>query len=440
MKNLSNYNSTIINIFFLAFPLSLILGNAIINLNVLLICLCSLFFYFKEITKFKINFFDKIILIFFSYILIVLVINLFEVFILKQVDTTSLFPVERAPNEIFPWVIIEKTFFYFRYLILYFILRFLMHQEILRIDWFFLSSALFAALVCFDVYVQFFFGKNIFGFEPVTAIHNSGVFGEELIAGGYLQKFALFLFFIPFIQNKKFFFKILIQSAFFIFFIYGIIFTGNRMPFVLFFFAFAIFVFLNIKSNKKKISILVLVSLFLSLLYSTDSNFKRNTNSFFASGLNVAHTLFVEDPYDQSLESNRASYVIPFHCFKIIWKKNYIFGGGLRSFRTFEGGCSSHPHNYYFEILTDLGLVGMSMILIFTFLLVKKTLKILILNSQNKKKVVNLNATPFFLIFLTEFFPFRTSGSFFSTNNAVVIFIVLAVLISMIAEKKKYIK
>jgi len=351
-------------------------------------------------------------------------------------DTTSLFPVERAPNEIFPWVIIEKTFFYFRYLILYFVLRFLMHRKILRMDWFFLSCALFAILVCCDVYVQFIFGKNIFGFEPVTAIHNSGVFGTELIAGGYLQKFALFLFFIPFVQNKKFFFKVLIWTTCFIFFVYGIHLTGNRMPFVLFLISFLIFIFFNIKSVRKKISSLILISFFLGLLYNADSNFERNTNSFFASGLNVAHTLFIEDPYDQSLESNRASYVIPFHCFKIIWKKNYIFGGGLRSFRTFEGGCSSHPHNYYFEILTDLGLVGMSMVLIFIFLLVKKTLKNIVLNTQNNRKIINSNVMPFFLIFLAEFFPLRTSGSFFSTNNAVVIFIVLAVLISMITKKK----
>ena len=47
------------------------------------------------------------------------------------------------------------------------------------------------------------------------------------------------------------------------------------------------------------------------------------------------------------------------------WNKNKIFGAGLKSFRTNCEWkkyimCNLHPHNYYLEMLTDLGLIGFS--------------------------------------------------------------------------------
>ena len=49
---------------------------------------------------------------------------------------------------------------------------------------------------------QFIFGKDFFGFEPIGR-RLSGPFGDELIAGGYLQRFSIFSFFlIPLFFNK----------------------------------------------------------------------------------------------------------------------------------------------------------------------------------------------------------------------------------------------
>ena len=50
-------------------PVSYILGNLALNLNILLIVLISIIIYFTQDTKFKVIFFDKVILIYFIYIL-----------------------------------------------------------------------------------------------------------------------------------------------------------------------------------------------------------------------------------------------------------------------------------------------------------------------------------------------------------------------------------
>ena len=64
------------------------------------------------------------------------------------------------------------------------------------------------------------------------------------------------------------------------------------------------------------------------------------------------------------------------------WSRNKIFGNGMKSFRIncqanpqyiltettdFSKNlrqCSNHPHNYYFEILTETGIVGLFIVLI----------------------------------------------------------------------------
>ena len=424
MKNINGYSLTIINALFLIFPLSLILGNFFTNLNIILFSIFALIFYNKKIIKFKINFLDKIILIFFFYTLVVLLINFFENY---------------SNNEPFSKLIIHKTFFYLRYLVFYLILRFLVSQKTLRLDWFSLACALCATFICLDILVQFFLGKDILGLEPYTDRHYSGVFGEELIAGGYLQKFALFSFFLPFVIKKNLFHKILILFIFFAFFLFGIVLSGNRMPLLLYIFSFLTFLIFNKKLRKYFFTILIITILSLTLYSKINLSFKVNVSNFYTDGKNLIHVFFLDvDAVDKPADIWKRPYVSEIACFKTIWNKNSIFGGGIKSYRTFYGGCGSHPHNYYLEILTDLGLIGLSIILFFIFMLLRKIfVKKTTLPLQNFNTLDNM-ISPFLLIFLTEFFPLRSTGSFFSTSNASIIFIILAILVSLASNKKVY--
>ena len=424
MKNLEKYNFITINILFFLFPLSVILGNLFINLNIVLFCVCALIFYHKKKIKFNINFLDKIILVFFLYTFITLIINLFESYI---------------NGEIYSKIIISKTLLYLRYLIFYLTLRFLLNQKILRLDWFSFACAICAAFVCFDIFFQFTFGKNLFGIEVSSSRHFSGVFGEELIAGGYLSKFALFIFFLPFVLNKKIFYRVLIQIIIFVIFMFGINFSGNKMPLVLFVFSFFAMTILDKSLRKHIFKIIMIVLVFIILNWNSSQTFRHNAGNTFFHAVNAIHSfIYIKDITTLPMEITNKPYVLEFFCFKYMWKKNPIFGGGLKSYRTQDPGCNIHPHNYYFEILTDLGLVGLTITLFFIFTLLRK-----IFINKNTSSLFSLGLLdsrimPFFLIFLIEFFPFRTSGSFFSTGNASIIFLILAVLISLISEKKKY--
>ena len=127
-------------------------------------------------------------------------------------------------------------------------------------------------------------------------------------------------------------------------------------------------------------------------------------------------------------------YIKEFNAGYQTWLENKYIGEGVKSFKkncpkANVKNCGAHPHNYYLEILADLGLVGF--ILIFSIFL------ILIYRSFIKKYFLNSNLrhdhmiTPFIFLFLAEIFPIKTTGSFFSTGNATFFFLVMAVTIAL---------
>ena len=235
LKNLNSSN--IINFLFALFPLSFILGNFVINLNILLLLLFTCLFYKKEIFNFNLTFLDKLIIFFFIYTFFVLSINFFKSYL---------------SGSDFPEIIINKSFFFFRYLLFYLIIRILLTNNIIQLKNFFYSCLFLTVFVSLDIFIQAILKYDLFGIQPISNRHFSGPFGEELIAGGYLQRFSIFgilpIFF--FIKNEL---KRKIVSLIFLSIILlGIIFSGNRMPLVmylLFLFAYFCFLFKDKKKN-----------------------------------------------------------------------------------------------------------------------------------------------------------------------------------------------
>ena len=99
MENLSkknNYKSLIVNTLFILFPLSFILGNFFINLNIFLIILFTSIFYSQKLQNINFNLTDKLITLFFIYTFCVLLVNFFDAWF---------------KNDVLSSIIISKTFF-----------------------------------------------------------------------------------------------------------------------------------------------------------------------------------------------------------------------------------------------------------------------------------------------------------------------------------------
>jgi O-antigen ligase len=119
---------------------------------------------------------------------------------------------------------------------------------------------------------------------------------------------------------------------------------------------------------------------------------------------------------------------------------NPIIGSGIKSFRIKcltklhlpNRVCESHPHNYYLELLNDVGLLGL--------LLLICTISCLIINKFFNFKYYEKNEKFLFIclliIIIAEFFPLKSSGSFFSTGNSSFIFSILGMLNGLKKIKK----
>ena len=123
--------------------------------------------------------------------------------------------------------------------------------------------------VSLDLILQLIRGTDIFGF-PKATYKLSGPFGDEQIAGSYLQRFSIFLFFLfPFYReeiNIKYLF--IIFSLLFLIIFFSIVFSGNRMPIVMFMFSFFLLFLLEKKLRKFLIIFAPLVCLMLLIVYN----------------------------------------------------------------------------------------------------------------------------------------------------------------------------
>ena len=101
-----------------------------------------------------------------------------------------------------------------------------------------------------------------------------------------------------------------------------------------------------------------------------------------------------------------------------------MFGSGPKMFRIkcknyknqYFHGCSTHPHNTYFQLLSETGIIGTLTVIILFFIILYQYVKIffsILFNKINNKIVF----TKFFLIisFLISLMPIIPSGNFFGS-------------------------
>ena len=122
----SKYN--VINIIILLIPLSYIAGNLVLNLNILILTLTSLILFFKEIFRIQLNKIDKLILLFFVYTILNGFFNNFFNFNFSNATDQN--------------VVLNKSLLYLRYLLLYFVFRFLIEKNFINYKLLFWSLGL----------------------------------------------------------------------------------------------------------------------------------------------------------------------------------------------------------------------------------------------------------------------------------------------------------
>ncbi len=287
-------------------------------------------------------------------------------------------------------------------------------------------------LVCIDTIIQFIFGKDFFGFEIIQLGRLSGPFADELIVGTFLTYISIpitayFYENIKYVKNRLKIYYI----SFILLIYFTVLISGERMNFIIL--SCCYFLIVIRKPNLKVIFIGFFSFLFFSILIV-------NLNY----GLKIKFKSFYEDITNFG-NSNHGRLLSSSYN---IWEKNKIFGTGLKNYKKLcdtekfdkysnkKFLCSTHPHNLYFELLTESGLVGLLIFLFFIFILMNKILNNYKQSNKNYKSIIYGSA----LVIFFYFWPFRSSGSFFSTIYGSFFWFNIGIIMLIAKHNSKFVK
>ncbi len=410
---------SLIEISFYFFPISLILGSLIVNLNILIFLILSYSTFIIDKIRINLNLSSMLLFLFFLTVILSSILNIETINVSNFIKS----------------ILLLKFFF------IYLALEILIKNNKINLDYFFILCLFLICFVSLDLILQFFYGKNILGYEPWEG-RITGLFEHEAIAGAFLQK--LFLFSI--IGSLLIFNNKSKKSYFFSFFVLLIIFiasfvASNRISFlILFSISIILIIFFSILRSKLIFALVFSIPIFI-YLYQSDEQTYIKYSGFVNKVVQLTNISKVseEKKVNLSIDVSSESRLLPNHgkifltAFKS-FNNNKILGNGLKSFR-YECKnylkekntiCSTHPHNYHLEVLHDTGLVGFVIIAFFVFyLLINKSKLIFSSNISYSEKIF---LSLIVINFLIEIFPIKSTGSLFTTWNGTLLWISIALL------------
>ncbi len=393
-----NFENFLIIIFSLV-PVSIISGNAVMEVNFLIITISFLIYLtFKKslIDDIKKDYSVRLLIILWIYLI-------FNSFLGEDLFNS-----------------IRRNVLFFKFILIFISFKYLLTKyDVLKkiiICW-----AVIILLVSFDIFFEFIFGFNMLGFEsPMKNERIVSFFKDELVVGSFLYSF-IFMIIFSLIENSK------VKTALIVGLIVSIaiILTGERSIVLKLLFSYLIIIFFVQKNFKTKFfSIVFTVSLFLILLnlnvikqryvdqINKDLNFENQ---------NWKNNLLETKYLNQSVFSYE------------ILKNNFYFGVGNKNYhkacinlkntsddnyvKSMAIHCYTHPHQIYYEFFSEHGIIGTLIILIifYRLLFIDKKIKF----SENKKKLIIILK----IYCLSSFLPIIPTGSFFSSFQLMLFFI-----------------
>jgi len=292
-------------------------------------------------------------------------------------------------------------------------------------------------IICFlflDVFIQYIFGENILGYK-ILDNRISSVFGSELILGSFLFKMLpIILWLIFYLEIKIDKNKNYLISFFSLYFIV-IYLSGERTSFAL----MNIFLFLVVLfvAKIRKILLISLTLLVLFIALSVLGNFGKSDtfNRVFVKTFNqitnniiLDNKIYLSNDGSQKIKENIKTNIQIFSTDHMghytlayeLFKNNPIFGVGPKGFRYFcrsveydppKGICSTHPHNFLIQILSETGLTGLFFYFYGIFFVIYKLFKVKLKNNPINEKNCLLVMS---IALITNFFPFVPNGNFFN--------------------------
>jgi len=407
-------------------PLAIITGPFLSDLTISLI---SIFFIslsiIKKLKKYYLNIYS---LTFFSWCLYIIINSFFSKNITLSLES-SLFYIRFGIFSLSIWYAFENFDKLKKHFTLIFLCIYL--------------------FVVFDAYIQYIFGTNILGFK-YSGGRVSGIFNNEFVLGSYLSRLFPFLLALVLMnfQNSK----ILTISTLLLLILVDILvfLSGERTAFFYLILSTLIIILFIKKWRILRISTFIISLFIISLISVNNSKVKdrmidRSIEQITQHGnLNIFSI------------QHQAYYQSSFN----IFMDHKIFGAGPKMFREYcklekynfipindqsQNGCSTHPHNTYLQLLSEIGLVGVLPIILLLFFCFYYFFNKLIFYIKKFKlrKDNDLDdpvLTCLVLSILISLWPFVPTGSFFNNWLNIIYYLPIGVLFYHKTNIKKKIK
>ena len=385
---------------FLLLPVSIILGSTISLINVLLL---NLFFLAVLIYQKKFDFINHISI---KLILILYLYLIFNSFISQDYRVGLLRNLGFIRIIIF-FIFVNYFFFYYK------------NDKRLLDFW-----SLILCVLIVDVFLEYFFDRNLIGWGEKNLTYGNRItsfFIDEPVVGAYLAGF-IFLIFGYFLKryNKK-----TIAFTFLLIAFISVIFTGERSNTIKVFSGIFIY-FLLLDFLKLKIKLIII------LLFITTFGVILNQSEYLkVRYIGQFYNILTNKKSFEKLEDNE--YIKLYKSGYSVFKNYPFFGVGNKNYRVetcrkqnisqskSDYVCLTHPHQIYFELLSEHGIVGFVIILGIFFFLMFKILKSILMS----RNYVQIGAFTFVLI---NFIPLLPSGSFFSDFNVTLFWINFSIM------------
>lgn len=417
----------ILNSLLILFPIFFILGNFSINSFTILFSIFSLIYFIKNKVKFSFKFYEVIFLIFCFSIILSSIINEHN---------------------------LVKSIFYLRFFILLYFLNYFLSKNIINLEKIFKFYFLFVLIVALDLIFQHFLGFNVIGLK-ILENGATSFFGDERIAGSFIKQFGFFAAFFLFEKldvNKNI--KFITRVIFFSIINIAILVSWQRVPMLTWFIFFTMYGLFYFKTKFLSILTSFIVLMIFINIFTPDvaqrkyGSFYDNATDLIMKSMKVYEVRKDEEKLEEikwdkekRVSMNKGSgHHNLFMNSIFVWEDNKIFGVSLKNFlkkcnEKVLFKCSQHPHNFYLDILVTTGLLGLIIILAFLIIIVLNLIKVSKTLYKTKNSVNSKYSILLAFNFLMYFFPFQSTGGFFTTANSTYMILITSLLITFIFTK-----
>ena len=398
---MGNLSEKFYYIFLSIIPLSIIIGPAVSLINIIILSIIYLYYFFRfnHLSLLKKNNTIKIFLILYLYLI-------FNSFISLNFETSA-----------------PRNFGFIRFILFFLAINYLFYINEKNISIFNFWTIILFFLI-FDVYFERINGANILGWEGNYGNRVVSFFKDEPIAAAFINGFIFILSaqMLNFFKKKKFgkiIFLILLSIIFM-----SVLITGERSNTIKAVFGLILFISLiDVYDFKTKfIFFIALPTIMIITIFNSD----YLKNRYYGQIISKIYKEKNINTFNDNI------YIKLYRSGYSVFKNYPLTGVGNKNYRieTCSNAaavkknkyyCLTHPHQVYFEFLSEHGLIGTIVILYIFFLLIFKNLRVII-NSQN---YLQIGA---FTFLICNFLPFIPSGSFFSDFNMSLFILNLSIL------------